>query len=104
MDVLKSQALRDILKDKALLKDKCYVNGKWLSGATAMDVANPVNGDVITSVPNFGRGETAEAIRAAHAAQKGWAAKTARERAKILRKWQDLMLEHQEDLAADHDG
>jgi succinate-semialdehyde dehydrogenase / glutarate-semialdehyde dehydrogenase len=99
MDVRKSQALRDILKDKTLLKDKCYVNGKWLSGASAIDVTNPVNGDVITSVPNFGRRETADAISAAHAAQKDWAAKTARERAKILRKWQDLMLEHQEDLA-----
>jgi succinate-semialdehyde dehydrogenase / glutarate-semialdehyde dehydrogenase len=99
MDVRKSQALRDILKDKALLKDKCYVNGKWLSGAAAIDVVNPVNGDVITSVPNLGRNETADAIRAAYAAQKDWAARTARERAKILRKWQDLMLEHQEDLA-----
>jgi succinate-semialdehyde dehydrogenase/glutarate-semialdehyde dehydrogenase len=99
MDVRKSQALRDILKDKTLLKDKCYVNGTWLSGASAIDVTNPVNGDVITSVPNFGRRETADAISAAHAAQKDWAAKTARERAKILRKWQDLMLEHQEDLA-----
>jgi succinate-semialdehyde dehydrogenase/glutarate-semialdehyde dehydrogenase len=99
MDVRKSRALRDILKDKALLKDKCYVNGKWLSAEAAIDVTNPVNGDVISSVPNFGRRETAEAIKAAHAAQKEWAAKTARERARILRKWQDLMLEHQEDLA-----
>jgi succinate-semialdehyde dehydrogenase / glutarate-semialdehyde dehydrogenase len=99
MDVRKSQALRDILKDKTLLKDKCYVNGKWLSGKAAIDVTNPVNGDVIISVPNFGRRETADAIRAAHAAQKDWAARTARDRAKLLRKWQDLMLEHQEDLA-----
>jgi succinate-semialdehyde dehydrogenase / glutarate-semialdehyde dehydrogenase len=99
MDVRKSRALRDILKDKALLKDKCYVNGKWPSAEAAIDVTNPVNGDVISSVPNFGHRETAEAIKAAHAAQKEWAAKTARERASILRKWQDLMLEHQEDLA-----
>jgi succinate-semialdehyde dehydrogenase/glutarate-semialdehyde dehydrogenase len=99
MDVRKSQALRDILKDKALLKDKCYVNGQWLSAKTTIDVTNPVNGDVISSVPGFGRKETADAIAAAHAAQKPWAAKTARERAKILRRWQDLMLEHQEDLA-----
>jgi succinate-semialdehyde dehydrogenase/glutarate-semialdehyde dehydrogenase len=99
MDVRTGQALRDILKDKTLLKDKCYINGRWVKGTAAIEVTNPVNGEVITTVPNLGRKETASAIEAAEKAQKIWAARTARERAKFLRKWQDLMLENQEDLA-----
>jgi succinate-semialdehyde dehydrogenase/glutarate-semialdehyde dehydrogenase len=99
MDVRKGQALRDILKEKSLLKDKCYIDGRWVSGSASIDVTNPVNSEVICSVPRLGARETAEAIDAAERAQKPWAARTARERARILRKWHDLMLEHQEDLA-----
>jgi succinate-semialdehyde dehydrogenase/glutarate-semialdehyde dehydrogenase len=99
MDLRTGQALRDVLKDKTLLKDKCYIDGRWVGGEAAIDVTNPVNGEVICTVPNLGRKETAQAIKAAEKAQKSWAARTAKERAKILRKWQDLMLENQEDLA-----
>jgi succinate-semialdehyde dehydrogenase/glutarate-semialdehyde dehydrogenase len=99
MDVRTGQALRDILKDKALLKDECYIDGRWVRGDETIDVTNPVNGEVICTVPKLGRKETALAIEAAEKAQKAWAARPARERARILRKWQDLMLEHQEDLA-----
>ena len=99
MDVRTGQALRDILKDKALLKDECYIDGRWVKGDATIDVTNPVNGDVICTVPKLSRKETARAIEAAEKAQKAWAARPARERARILRKWQDLMLEHQEDLA-----
>jgi succinate-semialdehyde dehydrogenase/glutarate-semialdehyde dehydrogenase len=99
MDIRKSQALRDILKDKSLLKEACYINGKWVTGKATIDVTNPATGGVIGTVPKLGTPETREAIAGAEKAQKAWAAKTARERAKILRKWQDLMLENQEDLA-----
>jgi succinate-semialdehyde dehydrogenase/glutarate-semialdehyde dehydrogenase len=99
MDVRTGQALRDILKDKALLKDECYIDGRWVSGDATIDVTSPVNGEVICTVPKLGRKETALAIEAAEKAQKAWAARPARERARILRKWQDLMLENQEDLA-----
>jgi succinate-semialdehyde dehydrogenase/glutarate-semialdehyde dehydrogenase len=99
MDVRTGQALRDILKDKTLLKDKCYIDGRWVEGKASLKVTNPVNGEVITTVPKLGRKETAEAIQAAEKAKKLWAARTARERAGLLRKWQDLMLENQEDLA-----
>ncbi|MDP9138798.1 MAG: NAD-dependent succinate-semialdehyde dehydrogenase [Pseudomonadota bacterium] len=99
MDVRKGQALRDILKDKSLLKDQCYLNGRWVAGSAAIDVTNPVNSEVIGAVPRLGAKETAAAIDGAEQAQKGWAARTARERGKILRKWHDLMLENQEDLA-----
>jgi succinate-semialdehyde dehydrogenase / glutarate-semialdehyde dehydrogenase len=99
MDIRKSQALRDILKDKSLLKDKCYIAGEWVGGGTTLDFTNPATGEVITAVPKLGAAETRRAIEAAEKAQKLWAAKTAKERSIILRKWQQLMLEHQEDLA-----
>ena len=99
MDIRKTQALSDILKDKSLLKDKCYIDGKWLSASKSIDVTNPVNESVIGSVPAMGRAETKQAIEAAERAQKEWAKKTAKERAAILRKWFTLMMENQEDLA-----
>jgi succinate-semialdehyde dehydrogenase / glutarate-semialdehyde dehydrogenase len=99
MDIRKGQALRDILKDKSLLKDKCYVDGKWIDGKQSIEVTNPATADVIVAVPKLGRAETKAAIEAAAAAQKIWGAKTAKERAAILRKWFTLMMENQEDLA-----
>jgi succinate-semialdehyde dehydrogenase / glutarate-semialdehyde dehydrogenase len=99
MDIRKSQALRGILKDKSLLKDKCLIAGKWVGGKEQIDVTNPVNEDVIIAVPKLGASETREAIEAAGKAQKDWAKKTAKERAIILRKWFNLMMENQEDLA-----
>jgi succinate-semialdehyde dehydrogenase/glutarate-semialdehyde dehydrogenase len=99
MDIRKTQALADLLKDKSLLKDKCYIDGKWVGGPASIDVTNPVDERVIGSVPNLGQRETRAAIEAAEKAQKLWARKTAKERAGILRKWFNLMIEAQEDLA-----
>jgi succinate-semialdehyde dehydrogenase / glutarate-semialdehyde dehydrogenase len=99
MDIGKTQMLRDILKDKSLLKDKCYIDGKWVGGADSIDVTNPVNEMVIGSIPKLGKTETRLAIEAASRAQKPWAKKTAKERSIILRKWFNLMMENQEDLA-----
>jgi len=99
MDIRKGQALRDILKDKSLLKDKCYIDGKWVGGTATIDVTNPVDESVICAVPKLGAAETRTAILAAQRAQKDWAKKTAKERAVILRKWFNLMIENQEDLA-----
>jgi succinate-semialdehyde dehydrogenase/glutarate-semialdehyde dehydrogenase len=99
MDIRKTQMLGGILKDKSLLKDKCYIDGKWVSGQASIDVTNPVDESVIGSVPKLGAVETRQAIVAAQRAQKDWAKKTARERAAILRKWFNLMMENQEDLA-----
>jgi succinate-semialdehyde dehydrogenase/glutarate-semialdehyde dehydrogenase len=99
MDIRKGQSLRDILKDKALLKDKCYVDGKWIEGKAQIEVTNPATADVIISVPKLGRAETKTAVEAAGKAQKAWGTKTAKERATILRKWFTLMMENQEDLA-----
>ena len=99
MDIAKSQALKDLLKDKSLLKQECYINGVWVEGKDVIDVSNPVDGRVIGHVPKLGKAETKSAIEGAQKAQKLWAKKTAKERAGILRKWFNLMIENQEDLA-----
>src|SRR5438045_1773028 len=99
MDIRKGQALRDILKDKSLLKDKCYIDGKWIAADASIEVTNPATADVIVAVPKLGRRETKLAIEAAEKAQKLWAAKTAKDRSQVLRKWFTLMMENQEDLA-----
>ena len=99
MNIRKTQALRDLLKDKSLLKEKCYIDGKWVGGSVTIDVTNPVDESVIGTVPKLGAAEARTAILAAQRAQKDWAKKTAKERAAILRKWFNLMMESQEDLA-----
>ena len=89
------------LRDPALFREQCYVAGDWVgadSGAT-FDVTDPATGDAVGVVPAFGRAETRRAIEAANAAYPGWRALAAKQRANILRRWYDLMLEHQEDLA-----
>ena len=99
MDFAKPKALKDILKDKSLLKDKCYINGAWVGGGATINVTNPVDESVIGTVPKLGTAETRAAIEGAAKAQKAWAKKSAKERANILRKWFNLMMENQEDLA-----
>ncbi|MCE9521064.1 MAG: NAD-dependent succinate-semialdehyde dehydrogenase [Alphaproteobacteria bacterium] len=89
------------LKDPQLLRDKAYIDGEWVAadaGAT-FQVTNPVNGAVLSTLPDMLEGETRRAIEAAIAAWPAWAAKTAKERATVLRKWFDLMMANQEDLA-----
>ncbi len=99
MDIQRTKDLSEILKDKSLLKDKCYINGQWVAGASTIAVTNPVDERVIGSVPKLGTKETKAAIEGAEKAQKLWAKKTAKERAGIMRKWFNLMMENQEDLA-----
>ncbi len=89
------------LKDGRLLRDQCFVDGQWRgadSGAT-FAVTNPATGETVASVPEMGGAETRAAIEAANRALPAWRARTAGERARILRRWFDLMLDHQEDLA-----
>ena len=89
------------LSDPALFRQQCYVGGEWVdadSGAT-FDVIDPANGQTIGTVPSFGVAETRRAVEAANAAYPAWRALTGKERASILRRWYELMLEHQEDLA-----
>jgi len=89
------------LKDTKLLRELCFIDGSWLgadSGA-ALDVRNPATAEKLGSIPNMGGGETRRAIAAAAAALPAWRARTAKERAVIMRRWFDLIMEHQDDLA-----
>ena len=99
MDVRKAQSLSDRLKDKSLLREQWFVDGKWIGAAQTIQVTDPASGDVIASVPKLGRAEVKKAIAAADQAMPAWTAKSAKERALILRKWFNLMMENQEDLA-----
>ena len=89
------------LKDTKLLKEHCYVDGAWTaaeSGAT-LPVRNPATGAQLGVIPSMGAVETRRAIQAAAAAQPAWAARTAKERANLLRRWFDLIIANQDDLA-----
>jgi len=89
------------LRDKKLFSQQCYVDGKWSdadSGST-FDVVNPATQEVLGCVPRMGKSETRRAIEAAHAAFKTWSRLPAKQRSVTLRKWFELILEHQEDLA-----
>ncbi|QCO14111.1 NADP-dependent succinate-semialdehyde dehydrogenase I [Azospirillum brasilense] len=89
------------LKDAELLRFQGFVDGRWIdadSGKT-VEVTNPADGSVLGSVPMMGADETRRAIDAAERAWPAWRALTAKERAKTLRTWFDLMMANQEDLA-----
>jgi len=89
------------LNNQALFRQQCYINGKWCdahSGET-IEVNNPASGETIATIPKMGAAETREAINAAEVAQVKWRNMLAKERAVILRRWYDLMIENQEDLA-----
>jgi succinate-semialdehyde dehydrogenase/glutarate-semialdehyde dehydrogenase len=89
------------LKDPKLFREQCYVNGEWLDSSSEKSfvVINPATGQALGKVPDMGTAETRRAIEAAERAWPAWRAKTAKERAGILRKWYDLMMASQEDLA-----
>ncbi len=89
------------LVNPRLVRNQCYINGKWLDekNGKTFAVHNPATGVLIGNVPDMGAVETREAIVAARDAQILWRAKTAKERAAILRRWFDLMMKNQEDLA-----
>ncbi len=89
------------LNDASLLRQQCYVDGAWIdaSGGATVDVTNPAPREVLGTVPKLGAAETRAAIEAAHAAFPAWAARTAKDRAALLRKWHDLMLANADDLA-----
>lgn len=89
------------LQNPALLRSQCYINGQWVaanSGKT-LTIHNPANGEQIAQVPACGAEETRQAIAAAEAAWPAWRALTAVQRGRILRRWADLMLANQDDLA-----
>ncbi|MDX1400392.1 MAG: aldehyde dehydrogenase family protein, partial [Kiloniellales bacterium] len=89
------------LNDQELFRQKCYIDGVWLdadSGET-IDVTNPATGEVLGTIPKMGASETRRAIEAAETAFPQWRAKTAKERGGAVRRWFELMMENQADLA-----
>ena len=90
------------LKDSNLLRQACYINGTWVAAdnGETLAVNNPATGALIATVPRCGAAETERAILAAEVALKSWRLTTAAERSRILRRWFDLMMHHQDDLAA----
>ena len=96
-----STDLKSMLPDPSLLQTQAFINNQWVDGenGATFDVSNPARGDVIAQVADLSRADLARAIHGAEAAQKKWAALTAKERCNILRNWYNLMMEHQSDLA-----
>lgn len=90
------------LKNKDLLCSRCFINGRWVSsgGEKSIAVHNPANGELVGSVPSLGREETLQAVEAAEAAWPAWRNRTAHERSRLIRRWYDLIIENQEDLAS----
>src|SRR5712692_3789482 len=89
------------LQDEKLFRQHCYIDGEWVDAISraTIRVTNPANGETLGTVPKMGAEETRRAIEAADRALPAWRAKTAKERAQILRRWFDLLMANQEDLA-----
>ncbi|WP_430463180.1 NAD-dependent succinate-semialdehyde dehydrogenase [Tabrizicola sp.] len=94
--------LRSILKDPSLLVEQAYIAGEWVNAADGktFPVTNPARGDVIAHVADMSREDARRAIEVADKARHEWAARTGKERAAVMRKWFDLMVENADDLAA----
>lgn len=90
------------LQDNNLLRQQCLINGEWVGAddGAVDNVTNPADGSTIGQIPRLGDAETLRAINAAEIAMEDWRHKSAKDRAALMRRWHDLMIEHQEDLAA----
>ena len=91
----------NIMNDPTLLRTQAYIDGKWVDAedGRTLSVTNPANGEVLAEVASVGAAETRRAIEAAEAALPEWRARSAKDRAQVLRKWFELLMENQEDLA-----
>jgi succinate-semialdehyde dehydrogenase/glutarate-semialdehyde dehydrogenase len=89
------------LKDKNLFRQQCYINGSWqdADSGQSIDVTNPATGEKLGTIPKMGAAETRRAIEAAEDALAVWRTTTAHEKAQVLRRWFELMMENKEDLA-----
>ena len=92
---------RIALEDLDLFRQQCYVNGEWIDAhdGQGIEVDNPATGEIVGTVPALGAEETRAAIEAADAAWAGWRSRPAKERASLMRRWFDLMMANQDDLA-----
>jgi succinate-semialdehyde dehydrogenase / glutarate-semialdehyde dehydrogenase len=89
------------LNDQALFREACYIDGQWVTAGNGATIAvdNPATGRVVANVPRLGAGDTRQAIEAADRAWPAWRALTAKQRGAVLRRWYELMVQHQDDLA-----
>ncbi|WP_198972227.1 NADP-dependent succinate-semialdehyde dehydrogenase [Xylophilus sp. ASV27] len=87
------------LQDSSLLREQCLIDGQWVGAQQTIAVTNPATGAQIATVPRLGAARARQAIEAAHRAWPAWRARTAKERAALLRRWYELILANQEDLA-----
>lgn len=87
------------LSDPALLHERAYIDGEWVASDRHIDVTNPASGEALGTVPNLGGEDAERAVAAATRAFATWRKTTALERARILRRWAELMLRHRSDLA-----
>src|SRR5688572_16416652 len=87
------------LKRPELLRESAYLDGHWLSGDETFDILNPATGRVLGRVPRLGAGHAQRAVEAAHRAHPAWARRSAGDRARVLRRWFELVTHHVEDLA-----
>ncbi|MEZ5500885.1 MAG: NADP-dependent succinate-semialdehyde dehydrogenase [Steroidobacteraceae bacterium] len=89
------------IKDPALLRQQCYIDGSWrdAAGGDKLTINNPASGAPLGSVPQLSAPETDAVIAAAARAQPAWAARTAKDRANVLRRWFELMMANADDLA-----
>lgn len=90
-----------LLQNVKLFRNQSYINGKWMDAEnkSVLSVTNPADGSLVGTIPNMGKTETQQAVEAANAAWPAWRSKTAKERAVILRRWFDLLMANQNDLA-----
>ncbi|WP_416304920.1 NAD-dependent succinate-semialdehyde dehydrogenase [Neptunicella sp. SCSIO 80796] len=86
------------LKEKSLLRHSSYIDGQWQTGGNHIDVINPATGKSVSQVVNAGAEQAEKAVVAAKVALPAWSSKSAGERAALMRKWFDLMMQHQDDL------
>lgn len=93
-----TEQLKSRLKNKNLLQDKAFIDGKWVQNSAVLDVLNPASGAVLAQVTDCDAALTHQAIEAAQKAQKGWAARTAKERGELLEKWYELIIRNKDDL------
>jgi succinate-semialdehyde dehydrogenase/glutarate-semialdehyde dehydrogenase len=100
MEAAVGSRVSKLIKDRALFREACYIDGRWrAAGASTISVDDPATGEILGVVPKLGRTETREAIDAAARAWPAWRARTGKERAAVLRKWFDLIMAAQDDLA-----
>jgi succinate-semialdehyde dehydrogenase / glutarate-semialdehyde dehydrogenase len=100
MPLATSDRVHKLLRDPDLFREACFIDGRWtLAGSSSIPVDDPATGEIIGSVPKLGRAETRDAISAANRALPDWRTRTGKERAALLRRWYELIMANQQDLA-----